>query len=180
MAAMSSASRAFDRDGSSPRSRSHLGAAARIVDRALPALQAGRLQLILPNGEVIARHGDDAGPDATISLHHWRALWRVLFDGEHGFADGYLNGDWSTPELGHLLELLLRNEAVLMPQAESGWLGLARNRVSHWWHANSRRGSRRNIAAHYDLGNSFYQPWLDRGMNYSSALFAGGDTLEQA
>ena len=104
----------------------------------------------------------------------------MFLDGDHGFADGYLDGDWSTPELSQLLELFMRNETVLTPQAESGWLGLARNRLAHWRRANTRRGSRRNIAAHYDLGNDFFLPWLDDGMNYSSALYAGGDTLEQA
>jgi cyclopropane-fatty-acyl-phospholipid synthase len=152
----------------------------RLVDRALPALQAGRLQLVLPNGEEIVRHGDDPGPEATLSVHRWRALWRMLFDGDHGFADGYLEGDWSTSELSQLLELFMRNETALASQSSGRWLSLARNRLSQWWRANTRRGSRRNIAAHYDLGNDFFLPWLDSAMNYSSALYADGDTLEQA
>jgi cyclopropane-fatty-acyl-phospholipid synthase len=113
-------------------------------------------------------------------VHHWRALWRILLDGDHGFADGYLDGDWSTPELSQLLELFMRNESAFTPQAVGGWLSLARHRLLHWWRANTRRGSRRNIAAHYNLGNDFFMPWLDGGMNYSSALFAGDDTLEAA
>jgi cyclopropane-fatty-acyl-phospholipid synthase len=143
-------------------------------------LQAGRLLLILPNGEAILRHGNEAGPEATLAVHHWRALWRILLDGDHGFADGYLDGDWSTPELSQLLELFMRNESAFTPQAVGGWLSLARHRLLHWWRANTRRGSRRNIAAHYNLGNDFFMPWLDGGMNYSSALFAGDDTLEAA
>jgi cyclopropane-fatty-acyl-phospholipid synthase len=152
----------------------------RLVDRALPALPAGRLQLVLPNGEMIARCGNDPGPEATLSIHRWRGLWRMLIGGDHGFSDGYLDGDWSTPELGQLLELLMRNEVALSNRAADGWLRLVCRRGLHWWHNNTRRGSRRNIAAHYDLGNDFFLPWLDSGMNYSSALYADGDTLEAA
>jgi cyclopropane-fatty-acyl-phospholipid synthase len=180
LVAMSLASPSWVGDDASARSRRGSGAVVRLVDRALPELQAGRLLLVLPNGDAIVRRGEAAGPEATLTIHRWRGLRRILLDGEHGFADGYLDGDWSTPELGALLELFMCNESALTPRAESGWLGLARRRLAHVWHANSRRGSRRNIAAHYDLGNDFFLPWLDRGMNYSSALYAGGDTLEAA
>ena len=152
----------------------------RLVERAIPALPAGQLRLTLPNGAVIERRGDRSGPDAVMAVHRWRALWRMLRDGEHGFADSYLDGDWSTPELGHLLELCLHNEAVLTGKGAFDRLGLVRNRLQHWLRGNSRRGSRRNIAAHYDLGNDFFRPWLDDGMNYSSALYANCDTLERA
>ena len=104
----------------------------------------------------------------------------MMLDGEHGFSDAYLDGDWSTPELSQLLEFCVHNESALMATAASGWLGLLRNRISHWLRANTRRGSRRNIAAHYDLGNEFFRPWLDAGMNYSSALYDNCDTLERA
>jgi cyclopropane-fatty-acyl-phospholipid synthase len=153
---------------------------ARLIGRAVPALQSGRLRLVLPNGEAIIRHGEQPGPDATLSVQRWRAVWRIFVDADNGFADGYLDGDWSTPQLGHLLELLMRNEAVICPPAQDGWLSQARHMFLQWRQANSRRGSRRNIAAHYDLGNDFFLPWLDSGMNYSSALYAGDDTLEQA
>jgi cyclopropane-fatty-acyl-phospholipid synthase len=154
--------------------------ARRLIDRVLPALHQGHLQLALPDGEVIERRGEQPGPDGTISVHRWRGLWRMLLEGEDGFAEGYLDGDWSTPDLAQLLEFCARNEMQLSGPAESSWLGLARNRLSHFLRGNSRRGSRRNIAAHYDLGNDFFRPWLDAGMNYSSAVYAGTDTLEHA
>jgi cyclopropane-fatty-acyl-phospholipid synthase len=156
------------------------GVLCRIIDRAIPALPAGRLQLTLPNGEIIERRGAIPGPDAIMTAHRWRGLRRMLLDGDHGFADGYLDGDWSTPELGQLLEFCMQNEAALTATAAVGWLGLVRNRFVHWLRHNTRRGSRRNIAAHYDLGNAFFRPWLDEGMNYSSALYANCDTLERA
>jgi cyclopropane-fatty-acyl-phospholipid synthase len=153
----------------------------RLVDRAIPAMPAGRLQLTLPNGEIIERHGTVPGPDAIMTAHRWRGLRRMLLDGDHGFADGYLDGDWSTPELGQLLEFCMHNESALTATAAVGWLGLVRNRFVHWLRYNTRRGSRRNIAAHYDLGNSFYSEWLDPTMTYSSALFESREmSLEEA
>ena len=175
---MSFASRSLATKGG--RTRSHRTISCRVVDRTLPMMPAGRLQLTLPNGEIIERHGECAGPDASIVVHRWRGLWRMMLHGEHGFSDAYLDGDWSTPELSQLLEFCVHNEAALTETAASGWLGLLRNRISHWLRANTRRGSRRNIAAHYDLGNEFFRPWLDAGMNYSSALYVNCDTLERA
>jgi len=176
---MNSAGQTFVGDDRSAQTRRRRGTIARLVDRALPRLPAGRLRLVLPNGQAILRQGDQAGPDATLAVQRWRALWRMLLDGDHGFADGYLDGDWTTPDLDVLLELLMRNESVLIARSD-GWLSLVRQRLLHWWRANTRSGSRRNIAAHYDLGNAFFLPWLDRGMNYSSALYAPGDSLETA
>jgi cyclopropane-fatty-acyl-phospholipid synthase len=156
------------------------GLFCRLVDKAIPALPAGQLRLVLPNGETIERRGEAPGPDATMVVQRWRALRSMLIHGEYGFADGYLDGEWTTPDLARLLEFCARNESALAAKAASGRLGLLRNRLSHWLRRNSRRGSRRNISAHYDLGNSFFEPWLDVGMNYSSALWANCNTLEHA
>ena len=153
---------------------------SRLVDRLLPVLRAGRLRLVLPNGDTIDRCGEAPGPEATMSMRRWRGLWRILLGGEHGFADGYIGGDWSTPDLGGLLAFFMHNDSALTEQSAGGWLTRARNRLAHRRHKNTRRGSRRNIAAHYDLGNEFYRQWLDTGMNYSSALYAAGETLEVA
>jgi cyclopropane-fatty-acyl-phospholipid synthase len=151
-----------------------------VMDRTIPSPAAGRLRLTLPNGKVIERRGGAAGPDAAMIVERWRGLRRLALDGEHGFADGYLDGDWSTPDLAALLEFCMVNESALAAAAASGWFGVLRNRLAHWRRGNTRRGSRRNIAAHYDLGNAFFGPWLDEGMNYSSALYDNCDTLERA
>src|ERR1700731_5437588 len=74
----------------------------------------------------------------------------------------------------------MQNESARGATAAVGRLGLVRNRLVHWLRHNTRSGSRRNIAAHYDLGNEFFRPWLDEAMNYSSALYANCDTLERA
>ena len=177
---MTSAGPSFSTERRDAKVSARRGVLCRIIDRAIPAMPAGRLQLTLPNGEIIERHGTLPGPDAIMIAHRWRGLRRMLLDGDHGFADGYLDGDWSTPELGQLLEFCMQNEAALTATAAVGWLGLVRNRFVHWLRHNTRRGSRRNIAAHYDLGNEFFRPWLDEAMNYSSALYVNCDTLERA
>jgi cyclopropane-fatty-acyl-phospholipid synthase len=156
------------------------GISSRLVDRVIPALSAGHLRLVLPNGETLERQGEAAGPDATMVVHRWRAFRSMLLDGESGFTESYLDGEWSTPDLPQLLELCVRNEASLAAKAADGWFSLLRSRLMHRLQGNSRRGSRRNIAAHYDLGNGFFEPWLDAGMNYSSALWTNSDTLERA
>ena len=154
--------------------------ACRLLDRGIPALRAGRLHIVLPTGESMTRHSAIPGPEASIVLRRWRGVWRLLLDGEDGIARGYIDGDWSTPDLAQLLELGVHNEVDVAPQTKWRIPSFISNRIRHAFRANTRRGSRRNIAAHYDLGNDFFAPWLDAGMNYSSALFADGETLEQA
>ena len=156
------------------------GLFARLVERCVPAIDAGRLIVALPDGETIVRTGAASGPDARINVHDRRAFRRILLDGEAGFTDGYLDGDWSTQDLPALLSLLLANEAALRPRKQASPLTALRHRMVHAFRANTRRGSRRNIAAHYDLGNAFYERWLDPGMNYSAALYLGGESLEEA
>jgi cyclopropane-fatty-acyl-phospholipid synthase len=164
-----------------PHTREVGGAIWRLLDRTLPTLAAGRLKIMLPNGRTIERRGAADGPEAALIMHRWRAIRRILLGGENGFTDSYMDGDWSTPDLPRLLELCMRNEAQLTAAAHTSPAGVAVARVLHLLRSNTRRGSQRNIAAHYDLGNDFFAAWLDADMNYSSALYtAGGDTLEQA
>jgi cyclopropane-fatty-acyl-phospholipid synthase len=155
-------------------------AALRLVERVVPQLFAGRLQVVLPGGARIERQGRMPGPEATLVVRRWRALWRMLYQGEKGFSDGYIADDWSTPDLYRLLEFGMRNEEPLSSFSSGSWFTRLRDRAWHRSNRNTRRGSRRNIAAHYDLGNSFYSQWLDLGMNYSSAYYAGEQTLEVA
>jgi cyclopropane-fatty-acyl-phospholipid synthase len=143
-------------------------------------LTAGRLIVETPAHERLEFGDADAAP-AVLILHRWRVVRRLLAGGDVGFAEAYVDGDWSSPDPTALVVLALANEAVL-DAAIAGWrpvrlAGLLR----HLLHANTRRGSRRNIARHYDLGNEFYAAWLDRGMTYSGALYHRGDeTLEAA
>ncbi len=154
--------------------------AMRLFTPLVNRLRHGSLSIELPSGAVIGSRSN-VEPRLRITVHRWRAFARLLFAGDIGFAEGYMSGDWSTPDLPSLLEFLLRNDQALA----SAWAGLSlsrwRQRLRHGGRANTRRGSRRNIEAHYDLGNEFYASWLDRGMNYSSALYARpGLSLEEA
>ncbi|MGE0564961.1 MAG: class I SAM-dependent methyltransferase [Pseudolabrys sp.] len=142
--------------------------------------QSGRLRVVLPSGDIIERASAVRTPEAMIEVHRWRGLWRMLRDGDPGFVDGYLDGDWSTPDLVRVLEFFMENEAAFAKPATPSWLTFVRTRLQHWARANTKRGAKRNIAAHYDLGNSFYEQWLDRGMNYSSARFERANSLEAA
>jgi cyclopropane-fatty-acyl-phospholipid synthase len=152
--------------------------AARAVLRLLGSLRHGALQLRLPDGATLL-YGDGS-PPATLALHDWSVCGALLRRGDIGFAESYIAGGWETDDLGRLLELLARNRAALQEVLHGSSWGTWLYRLRHLWRRNSRAGSRRNIHAHYDLGNDFYVLWLDPGMTYSSALFAGAAGLEAA
>jgi cyclopropane-fatty-acyl-phospholipid synthase len=144
-------------------------------------LSVGSLTVKTPSGARIAHVGEQPGPDAELELHRWRGLRRLLFNGDVGFADSYMDGDWSSPNLTAIIELAARNTDSIEVHAEGTWLARRWRKLDHVLKANTKRGSRRNIQAHYDLGNEFYAAWLDRGMSYSSALFRRPDvSLEEA
>lgn len=153
--------------------------ATRLLGRLLPKIQSGHLRLVLPNGEHLDLGNPDQGNDVAVTVHRWGALRRICLSGEAGFSDGYIAGDWSTDNLVGVLDFFVRNEAAFAGLADSrvarvvDWL---RHRARH----NSRRGSRKNIAAHYDLGNEFYRHWLDQSMTYSSAIYEPDLSLEAA
>lgn len=145
-------------------------------------LAHGTLSLQLPDGTLIEVRGQAGGEaEATLIINRWRAVRRLIFGGELGFAEAYADGEWLSPDLPALLGLALCNEDALRGVL-TGWAPARLfNRIRHVRRANTRRGSRRNIAAHYDLGNAFYRQWLDPSMTYSAALFADGDDdLERA
>jgi cyclopropane-fatty-acyl-phospholipid synthase len=153
----------------------------RLLARLLRRVRCGSLAVELPGGERVEGRGAADGPHAAISLHRWRPLARLLLRGDIGLAESYRDGDWSSPDLTALLEFGIRNEAAWGRAFEAAlparWFG----RAVHGLRANTRRGSRRNIAFHYDMGNAFYAKWLDPDLIYSSALYATGDeTLEEA
>lgn len=154
---------------------------ARWISRTmLPSIQTGSLRVELPNGSPIELRGVAPGPNADFVVHKWKALLRIFLGGEHGFADSYLAGEWSTANLRTLLAFGLANERAMAKRASGSVFTRLHNRLLHRRNENTPRGSRRNIAAHYDLGNEFYLAWLDRGMHYSSALYRGSETLEDA
>jgi cyclopropane-fatty-acyl-phospholipid synthase len=141
----------------------------------------GRLTFVLPSGREVRVEGDKPGPDARLIVNDFRFLSRVLSAGDIGFGEGFMAGEWDTPDLSELLEAFTVNLDRLQRLLEGGPLLRVLNGVVHALHRNSRTGSRRNILAHYDLGNAFYSRWLDPSMTYSSARFERpGQPLREA
>ncbi len=147
-------------------------AAARTVLRLLHRLRHGSLTLQLPDGSM-QRFGKGDLPHATLSLHNWKVCSAALKSGDIGFAETYIAGDWSTPNLVELLRVLVKNRAEVDNVIFGSWAGRLVYRIKHLLNRNTRTNSQKNIHAHYDLGNAFYRLWLDETMNYSSAWFNG-------
>ena len=141
----------------------------------------GRLTVRLPNGERHHLEGREPGPAAVIEICDYRFARRVLANGDIGFAEGYMAAEWDTPHLAPLLEVLAQNYDNIRRLFDGNPVMTAVNWLSHRLNRNSRSGSKKNIHAHYDLGNAFYGQWLDPSMTYSSARFTRPDmTLEAA
>ena len=149
-------------------------ASARAVLHLLSRLTVGRLDLQLPDGST-ARFGAEGAsePHGAIRLDNWNVCAAALRSGDIGFAETYIAGDWHTPDLAALLQLFVANRESIESVVYGTWWGSLLHRLRHFTNRNSRRGSRKNIHAHYDLGNPFYRLWLDESMSYSSAWFQG-------
>lgn len=138
----------------------------------------GHLYLTLPSGY----HCDfgSGDPAVRVQLHSFRSLLRLFAGGINGWSEGYIAGEWNSPDLTTLVRWALQNEKHLSQIAKASFLTEMLHNLYHRRNHNSRKGSRRNIAAHYDLGNDFYELWLDPSMTYSSALFESEDQPLQA
>jgi cyclopropane-fatty-acyl-phospholipid synthase len=152
-----------------------LPAKAKIALRGLLHMAHGRLSIRMPDGRMVLIEGRSEGPDATLILHNWNLAHRALTGGTIGVAESYIDGDWESPDVTAFLELFLVNVEV-GDNLASGARGIARvvELIRHWLRSNSRSQARKNISAHYDLGNAFYSKWLDETMTYSSALYSDG------
>jgi cyclopropane-fatty-acyl-phospholipid synthase len=148
----------------------------------LGRIRVGHLELISPDHTTMVFGDAHASPGATLRVNDWRACQQILRAGDIGFAEAYAAGWVDTPDLTALLKLALRNEAALERLVMGGPLARLWYRLRHWLRPNTREGSKRNIHAHYDIGNDFYRLWLDSSWTYSSALFDGDFslTLEEA
>ena len=157
---------------------SRMPTAARSVLRVLEGLQHGTLCMTLPDGStrVLGQGvGQHQAPHATMVLNNWKVFGATLKSGDIGFAESFIAGDWHSPDLVALLRLMVANRKQIEGVIYGSWTGRLVYRIRHLLNRNTRGNSRKNIHAHYDLGNAFYTLWLDETMNYSSALF-NGDT----
>jgi cyclopropane-fatty-acyl-phospholipid synthase len=145
-------------------------AAARTVLQLLARVRHGSLSVRLPDGST-RRFGQGQTPTASLHLNDWQVCSAALKSGDIGFAEGYIDGHWSSPDLVALLRLFIANRREVEDVIYGTWLGRLFYRVRHLLNRNTRGNSQKNIHAHYDLGNAFYELWLDGTMNYSSALY---------
>jgi len=158
-------------------------ASFRLAGLALLSAKTGKVSFTLPDARVVVFDKEDGGPEAEITVHDYDFAKRSIAGGDVGFAESYMDSQWSTPDLTAVLRFFGDNfDAV-------GDGNLARgkkftqliNKIRHFFNRNSKAGSKRNIYSHYDLGNDFYAKWLDPSMTYSSAIYASPNTsLEHA
>ena len=151
-------------------------ASARLIVKMLEKLSVGSLTVRFPDGGS-QRFGHGV-PHAEIVLVNWKVCDAALRSGDIGFGETYIAGDWTTPDLLALMNVMVANRNAIEAVVYGTWWGRILYRVRHVMRRNTRTGSKKNIHAHYDIGNAFYRLWLDDSMTYSSALF--GDGLEAA
>lgn len=144
-------------------------------------IERGTLSFSLPDGRTFVARGGQAGPDGHFHVHNPQLFTRMVREGEMGFAEAYMDGWWDSPDLQKFLDVALLNNDLIGRGMPGAGLVRAYERLRHWLRSNTKRGSRRNISHHYDLGNDFYGLWLDETMTYSSGLYSGqGETLVEA
>jgi len=152
----------------------------RLVFELLEKLQGGLLEIRLPGGD--CRLFGDGEHGVTLHVHDEAMFGQVLAKGDIGLTEAYLDGQWDSPDITGLMTLLAANREQLKKAVYGSWRNLLAARIRHWLNNNSRSGSKRNIMAHYDLGNDFYRLWLDPSMSYSAAIYRQADdgSLETA
>ena len=147
-----------------------------LLRRVVGPADNGSLHIDLPSGQSLLLAGKRPGRDAHVAVHRWSTLMRLAVSGDIGFAESIARGDVSSKNLKNLLLWAIENTGAAAGVGDG--LAAARfgSRVRHALRGNTRRRSRRNISAHYDLGNAFYESWLDEDLNYSSGIYACPDT----
>ena len=151
----------------------------KVID-VLSKITIGTMDLTLPDGSQ-HRLGPGGAPETVMVINRWRAVRRLLTQGDMGFVESYLDGDWDSPDPSKVVEIAVINRPSAKTNDLQGFWHRVFNRLAHVRRSNTKRGAKRNIAAHYDLGNDFYQQWLDPTMTYSSAYYLTDDqTLDQA
>ncbi|BDD94339.1 cyclopropane-fatty-acyl-phospholipid synthase [Pandoraea sp. NE5] len=146
---------------------------ARLFIALLRRIHAGHLTLICPDGTLHVFGDPHSSPGATLHLRDWRACRRIMHAGDIGFADAYRAGWVDSPDMVALLRLAIRNLASISNTVTGSRIARIWYHLRHRLRGNTKSGSRRNIHAHYDLGNRFYELWLDATWTYSSAWFEG-------
>lgn len=152
-----------------------------LVPSALLKLEKGSLNVRYPDGRYLRFESGNPGPDASVQLNNWKLVGRATTGGSIGVAESYMDGDWDSPDVTAFLELFCANMDIGERFSTPKWVSNFFATLRHWVNRNNKSGAKRNISAHYDLGNEFYSLWLDKSMTYSSAIFdKGANSLEKA
>ena len=144
---------------------------ARLLFALVERAPVGSMRIVLPDGTERVFPGSEDGPNAVVMVHHNAFYRRLITGGMVGVCDAYVDGQWSSPDVEAVFLWGVANRERLTATLKGGPVIRAVRRVMHVMRPNTRRGSRRNIAAHYDLGNAFFEKWLDPSLTYSCAMF---------
>lgn len=154
---------------------------ARLLLEAFSSLKTGSLELTTPDGMLHSFKGEHKGPVVSMKVHDWKVFSEILNKSDIGLAETYIEKAWDVSSVAALIELSILNEEALKAAFLGNWAKILYYRMKHEARENTKVGSKKNISAHYDLGNDFYSLWLDSTMSYSSALFLHPDqSLEEA
>lgn len=144
-------------------------------------LNRGQMDFVLPDGRRFRAEGKLPGQVAEITIHDPDVFARLIREGDLGFSEAYVEGQWSTPDLMAFMDLVHEDNGEVYDAFPGMGLVRAFERMRFWLQSNSKRQAKKNIAHHYDLGNDFYSLWLDDSMTYSSAIYhTGQESLEAA
>ena len=144
-------------------------------------IRYGTLDITFPDGRSFRIAGQEPGPHGVAKIHNWRFFQMAVKGGDVGVGEAFMAGYWSSPDVTTFLEVFCINQATALEVLQGRPLTRFFLSLRHWLNANTKRGSKRNISAHYDLGNAFYREWLDPSMTYSSAIYsADAKDLEAA
>lgn len=153
----------------------------RLAGMILLRARRGTIRFDLPDGRRVLFDRGQKGPNAVVEVHSFNFAKRAIAGGDVGFAESYMDQEWSTPDLTSVLEFFSENFESAVRLTKGGMMVRIANLIRHLFNRNSKAGSKRNIEAHYDIGNAFYELWLDPSMTYSSALYTDESfSLEQA
>ena len=141
------------------------------LSQTLRHIDYGELRLSLPNSKTEHFVGKYEGAKAELNIHDIKAIYSFIRKGDIGFAETYRDGWWDSSDLAQVFLFGLQNETALNRYIYSSFLTRMASRFAYFFTRNTLQGSKKNIQAHYDLGNDFYALWLDPSMTYSSALF---------
>ena len=148
----------------------------KLVKNFLSKIKYGNLEVKFPSGEKKIYAGIEDGLTASIHIHNYKFLSYILKRGSVGYAEAYIKGFYSTNNLTNLLMLSHKNEKYFLDNINSNIIYSTLSKIKHFLKDNSKSQSKKNIKYHYDLGNKFYEKWLDQTMTYSSAIFDNQNT----